>query len=232
MNIGGLDCATTSGLTALKAGVYTATTFRASVKKKFLEKDDGKGLDAEREGEIARKFADFFQTWLIDNQIGYMAIEAPLPSNPTRKKRTIDLSSNWAGQAIRYEEVAGTSFASVFRIYGLEMIAVMICVRMNIKVMFVGQGTWRKAFLGTGKPTDAKKEAKKVCERLKIAVSSLDAAESVGVCWYLNQTLNPYSGRSNDLFTGAASPVNLAKDNARARAESLFTKETSGGTSP
>jgi hypothetical protein len=226
MNIAGLDLATTSGLTALKNagtkdGVYEATTFKASVKKKPLEKDDDKGLDAMREGEIARKFADFLEVWLIENQIGYVAIEAPLPSNPTRKKRTIDRSSEWAGQAIRYEEVAGTSFAAIFRIYGLEMIAVMICNRLNIPVLFLAQGKWRRDFLGNGRPQNPKKEAKKACERLGITVSSLDAAESVGVCWCLNQILNPYSGRPNDLF-GAGAPASKAKENARARAEQLF----------
>lgn len=226
MNLGGLDCATTSGLTVLKGRVFTATTFKAPVKKRFLERDEGQKLDANHEGAIGRAFEDFFTLWLIQNEIGHMGIEAPLPSNNTRTKTEIDTSSNWAGKSIKKTKVAGTSLSSVFRSYGLEFLAASVCSRLNIPVTFINQSEWRKAFLGHGRPPDAKKLAKKECERLNIAVTSLDAAESVGVCWYLNQHLNPYGTRGNDLF-GQPASASIPKSNAHAKAEALFQKPAS-----
>lgn len=196
--IGGLDLATTSGLTFLRDSVYTASTFRANVKKNIL--DDTKSLDATREGEIGRRFEDHFTAWLIENEVGYVGVEAPIPSNPVRKKAHVNTGADFAGQAITYSEVPGTSMSAIFRIYGMEMIACTVCRRLNIPVMFISQGTWRRSFLGNGRPKNAKAEALAMCKRLGIEVSSADAAESVGVCFHLNTVLNPYGRRANDLF--------------------------------
>ncbi len=199
MNIAGLDLATTSGLAWMAPdGTITASTFRANVKKNFL--DNEKSLDAVREGEIGRKFEDHLTAWLINNEIGYVGIEAPIPSNPVRKKAHINTDANFAGQSITYTEVAGASLAAIFRIYGLEMVAVTTCQRLNIPAVFIGQGTWRKSFLGTGKPREAKKEAMAMCKRLGIECSSMDAAEACGVVFHLNTVLNPYGRRAQDLF--------------------------------
>lgn len=221
MNLGGLDLATTSGLTAIKQGIYTTTTFRANVKKKSIL-DNEKALDASREGEIGRKFEDFLIVWLIDNQIGRLAIEAPLPSNNTRRKAVVNTEADFAGHAVTYQEVGGASMSAIFRMYGLEFLALAVCNRMNIQAEFVHQATWRKEFLGTGRPQDAKKEAVKMCKRLGIEVSSVDAAESVGVAFWLERQVNPYSHRrANDLFAGKPS---ISVQEYRKEAEKLFNK--------
>lgn len=202
MNIAGLDIATVSGLAVMKDRVITASTFRAGGKKKFLDRDDAVGsLDAAKEGQIGRSWEDHLRCWLIENNVGYVAIEAPIPSNPVRKKAHVNPGAGFAGQAITYTEESKSSISAIFRAYGLEMIALAVCTRLNIPVVFVHQGTWRKAFLGNGRPKDAKHEAKAMCTKLGIACSSLDAAEACGVVTWLDHTLNPYAKRAgNDLF--------------------------------
>lgn len=220
MVIGGMDLATTSGFCVVRDGKYETQTFRANVKKSIL--DGSKGIDAKREGEIGRKFQDFLQCWLITNQVDTVAIEAPLPSNTTRRKRVVNTASDFAGQAIQYQEVGGVSQAAVFRMYGLEFAALALCNRLNISAVFVHQATWRKEFLGTGRPTDAKKEAVKMCQRLGIEISSVDAAEACGVAFWLDRQINPLSHRrANDLFGGQQS---ISAQQYRAEAETLFKK--------
>jgi hypothetical protein len=224
MNIAGLDLATVSGLACMKEGIYTATTFRASTKKKaFLEPDEKKKtLDANHEGEIGRKFEDFLTTWLIDNDIGYVGIEAPLPSNGTRQKTEIDTETNWAGKSIRKVTVDGASLSAIFRIYGLEMIACAVCHRLNIPVIFIHQGTWRKSFLGTGKPSNPKQAAKKECERRGVKISSADSAEAVGVCYHLYLHLNPYGAQEGLFKPKKPLPKTPAQEDALAAANALF----------
>lgn len=203
MNIGGLDIASVSGATVLKGGVYTAQTFKAAGKKRFLDRDDDKSIDAVRMGLAGRSFEDFCMAWLIENEIGYLGIEAPLSTNFQRKRAVVDQTAEWAGKAVSYETTGGAPLATFFKIHMLEGIACTVAARLNIPVVFVNQATWRKAFLGNGRPKDAKHEAKRMCEKLGIECSSLDAAESVGVCHWLNGYLNPYGARANDLFKTA-----------------------------
>lgn len=218
MNIAGLDLATTSGLCVLKDGEFTAETYRGQVKKKFL--DHEKGLDADREGQIGRQFQDYLRIWLITNKVGICAIEAPIASNSTRRKAEVHTDTAWAGKAITYTEVPGTSLAAIFRIYGLEFLAATICSRLNIPVRFISQGEWGKAFTGSGAPAGRKDRAVQQCRRLNIPITSVDAAESVGICWTLNQILNPYSHRrANDLF--AEKPMTNAQRQIQ-EAEKLF----------
>lgn len=228
--LAGLDLATTSGLAVYNDGVFTATTFKANVAKKkktFLERaDESKAIEASVEGEIGRKFEDFLVTWLISNKVEMVAIEAPLPSNNSRQKTEINMDSKFAGQAITKRTVAGASMSSVFRMYGLEMIACSVCNRLNIPVRFIHQGTWRKSFLGNGRPNDAKKEAKKECDRRGIKVTSLDAAESVGVCFQLLMEVNPYAVSPSLFAPKKPLPKTPAQEDARAAADALFKKET------
>lgn len=204
MNLGGLDIATVTGAATLRDGIYTTQTFRAAGKKRFLDRDDDKSLDSMRMGEAGRSFEDFITAWLIQNQIGHLAVEAPLNTNFQRRKvAKVNPGAAWAGQAVEYEEVGGAPLATFFKIHMLEGIACTVASRLNIPTVFVNQATWRKAFLGNGRPKDPKGDAKKQCERLGIDCSSKDAAEAVGVCWWLNSYLNPYGRRANDLFKSA-----------------------------
>ncbi len=220
MIVGAMDIATTTGVAHWDGDKFHTQTFKANVKKNIL--DNEKALNADREGEIVRKFQDFTQIWLIENRIETVFIEQPIPSNPVRKKRQVNTDSNWAGQAITYTEVAGTSQAAIFRIYGLEAAAAAICSRLNIPVKFVSQGTWRKSFLGSGRPSNAKQEAVKECKRLGIEISSVDAAEACGLCWHAVQEMYPQKFRkAEDLFAGRTS---IPAAEFRAQAEALFKK--------
>lgn len=204
MNLGGLDIASVTGAAVMRGKKITTETFRAAGKKRFLDRDDDKSLDSMRMGEAGRSFEDFVTAWLIENEIGYVAIESPLPSNFERKKTVVDAAAEWAGQGIRVEREQGSPLATWFKLYGLEFIACSVCSRLNIPSVFVSQGTWRKTFIGTGRPqggsAGAKRAAKAMCEKMGIECSSLDAAEACGVVYHLNILLNPYGARANDLF--------------------------------
>ena len=219
----GLDIATKTGLCIYRDGVYTATTYYGGVKKaKEILKSDELFIDPMREGKIFRKYEDHLFCYLRDNEVTHVAVEQPIPSNPTRKKTIIDTESEWAGKSKRVEEVkGGTSLASIYRIYGLSAVTMNVCDRLNIKTYFVAQGTWRKEFLLNGRPSDPKKESVKMCQKMGIAFSSEDAAEAVGIVYWLNRTLNPSAGRDGDLF---AQTMTSAQMQARQNAEKLFAK--------
>ncbi len=175
---------------------------QCSVAKKSIL-DNTKALDAVREGKIGRDFEDALRVWLLDNKVEHVAIEAPVPSNKSRRETHINPEADFAGTSITYTEKDGTSLASIFRIYGLEMMACAVCARLNIPAVFVVQSSWRKAFLGNGSPmkaAKAKQEAVKQCRRYGIEVASVDAAEAVGIAYWLNITLFPYSPAANSLF--------------------------------
>jgi hypothetical protein len=130
------------------------------------------------------------------------------------------MSSNWAGKSITYENQPGTNLKTIFKIHGLEGMAVAACSSFNIPCEFINQATWRASFLGNGRPKNAKQEAKKQCERLGIKTTTLDTAEAAGIVWCLNQRMNPYTHRrANDLFSGKQS---ISVQEYRAEAEKLF----------
>lgn len=221
MNIGFADIATTTGLAVMKNGIITASSFKAKVEKEPYHEgeraknatvesvfgtESDKAIDAVYEGKIGRAFEDYLEMWLRVNAIGRLGIEAPLPSNPTRTKTEIDLEADFAGKAVRKIKVAGASLASIYRIYGLSFIAVSVCARLNIPSILINQGTWRREFLGEGRPKDPKAAAKAMCKKLGIEIPNADAAEAAGGCWYLNVLLNPYATRrGDDLFAKATS---------------------------
>ncbi|AMX93711.1 MULTISPECIES: hypothetical protein [Mesorhizobium] len=225
MVIGGLDIATTTGAAFLKDGVFTAETFvysGAKKKKSILDGADEKlALDANELGKVFDWFDRVVRIWLVTNRIESLAIEEPLRTDfAGRKKAVVDTNSNWAGKSVTYEKKGGISLKTIFKLHGLEAIACRVCAQLNIPVMFVNQATWRLAFLGNGRPPDAKSEAVKMCRKLGIEITSVDAAEGVGVCWWLDRHLNPYSHRrANDLF--AEKPLTRAQLQIK-EAEKLF----------
>jgi len=204
MILAGLDIATVTGVALMKDGKITTQTFRADGKKRFLERDDDKSIDAVRMGMAFRSFEDFLTAFLLNNSVDAVAIEAPLNTNFQRKKLVTNADAIFAGQSKNWENVGGASLATFFKIHGLEAVALAVCTRWNIPAEFVNQGTWRKEFLGNGRPKDPKKEARLMCIRLGIECTSDDAAESAGVVTWLNNKLNPYGiRRANDLFKAA-----------------------------
>lgn len=180
----GLDIATTTGLACFKDGIFTTATFKGNKVKKETD-----GLDPVREGEIGRLFQDLLRVWLIENRVEYVAIEAPISSAHVRRKAVINPQASFAGQAITYTNQPATSMSAIYRIYGLSFAAAAVCSRLNIPAVMVVQQTWRKAFLGSGHIPDAKKAAKAKCEALGIKISSVDAAEAVGIAYWLKERL-------------------------------------------
>lgn len=226
MILGGLDIATVTGAAVMKDGVITAETIKIpAAKKKFLDRDEkDPPLDAVDLGRSFEHFRGALRVWLIENRIEYLAIEEPIRTDFQRTKTTIDTDSQWAGKAVRKEKVMGTPLKTVFKLHGLESIACMLAAEMNIPVIFFNQATWRKSFLGNGRPPDAKKEARKMCDRMGIKVTSLDAAESCGVVFHLSVYLNPMS-RAGTLFSQKPKPLTPAQEDAKSAAEALFRKE-------
>lgn len=207
MRLAGLDIATTTGLAFADGETITASTFRPRAKRPFeLKKNE---VDFNYDGEVFREFRNHLRPWLVEHKPEAVAIEKPLPPNITVRNPVVDTTSQWAGQALRYEEKGGTTFGVIFRIYGLVGHACELCRRLNIPVYLVEQGKWRESFIGvksapkgtSDASTWLKQRAKAQCELLKIHVPNLDAAEAVGVVWWLRGRLNPrLAGRADDLF--------------------------------
>ena len=223
MILGGLDIATVTGAAVMKNGVITAETIKTPApKKKFLDRDEkDPPLNAVELGRAFSFFRAAIRVWLIENGIEYLAIEEPIRTDFQRTKTTVDTESQWAGKAVKKEKVHGIPLKTSFKIHGLEAVACEVAYGMNIPVTFFNQTTWRKSFLGNGRPPDAKKEAKKMCDRMGIKVTSLDAAESVGVVFHLNVHLNPMSA-TGPLFNKPPKPLTPAEQQIRDAAEAVF----------
>lgn len=202
--LAGLDIATKSGFAAMQDGKIVETVTFLGPKRKRSILDDAKALDAVHEGNIGRLFEDALRVWLIRMKVEHVAIEAPLPGNKDKTETHVNPDADFAGQSITYTKKPGTSISANYRTYGLSFIACAVCARLNIPVRLVNQSTWRKSFLGHGRPGsrpgDAKKAAVKECQRLGIPISSVDAAEAVGIAYWLNLQLFPYTPKANALF--------------------------------
>lgn len=228
MIIGGLDIATTTGAAYLKDGVFISETLSYSgpKKEKNILDTDAPAIDANELGKVFDWFERAIRIWLVTNKIDTVAIEEPLRTDfQGRKKTVVDTSSEWAGKAVRYEKAgASINLKTIFKLHGLEAVACRVCSQLNISTVFINQSTWRAAFLGNGRPKNAKEEAVKMCRRMGIEITSVDAAEAVGICWTRDQQLNPYSHRrANDLF--AEKPPTRAQQQI-AEAERLFRAES------
>lgn len=226
MILGGLDIASTTGAAVMRGGVITTETIKIpAVKKKFLDRDEkDPPLNAIELGKAFEFFRGATRVWLIENKIEYLAIEEPIRTDFQRTKTTIDTETQWAGKAVKKEKLQGTPLKTVFKIHGLEAVACMLAAEMNIPVIFFNQATWRKSFLGNGRPPDAKKEAKKMCDRMGIKATSVDACEAAGVVFHLSVHLNPMS-RAGTLFAQKPKPMTPAQEDAKAAAEALFTSK-------
>lgn len=223
MIIGGLDIATKTGAAVMKDGVITAETlaYKSGKKKSILDDARKNELDAKELGQVFDWFERAITVWFIENRIEAVAIEEPLRTDFSRTKTIVDTSSAWAGQAIRKEKQAGTNLKTIFKIHGLEAVACRVAAQLNIPAYFVNQSTWGKAFTGSGAPAGRKDRAVAQCKRLGIKITSVDAAESAGICWWLNGHLNPYGARAESLFN-LAPTVRPTAEAARAEAEKLF----------
>lgn len=206
--LAGLDIATTTGLAMLRDDEVTTTTFRGGAKQKFLDTGKFGSLDPMVDGDIGRRWEDFLRVWLIDNQITHVAIEAPLITNNTRMVEEVDTTTEWAGTSVRKVEKGATNMSAIYRSTGMSMLAIATCSRLGIPVWFVAQGTWRKEFTGSGVGKGAKDRCVAACRKLGIEISSVDAAEAVGIVLWLDTVLRPSQARrrAEDLFRSGPTP--------------------------
>lgn len=165
MIIAGFDLATTTGCAILDGTkVLHAEAFRAK---------------GDSDPEIFSNWRTWFRAVLMAHKVQEAAIEQPLRTpqiNQTKaKKGILELSPK-------------SSMATYLRAYGFRAHAIQICNAVNIPCREVNQSTWRAAFTGNG---HADKQASFViAKQLYPKLKSLDAAESIGVAWWLNGELS------------------------------------------
>lgn len=155
--LAGLDIATTTGISIMRdAKLLHAEAFRP------------KGKES---AEIFHGFRTHLRSLLVSFGVEAVAAEEPLRTDGLKRKND------------QGEEVPAISRATIYRLYGLAAAAEEICYAINVPFYFVHQATWRKAFMGNGRAD--KDMAVAQCKLLGFPVTKKDAAESVGVCWWL-----------------------------------------------
>jgi len=193
----GLDIATTTGWAIWDGANATCGIFKPGENRpNGLEKGQA---DPGYEGRIANEFTRALKQIIIKNKVGRIAIEMPLRTNITNRKAVINTQANFAGQAVTYEDVGGTTFATMFRIYSLQSAALCLAAHYDIPVLWANQSSWRKLFIGQGRAPKGTKnstkwfkdQARSRCKGMGIEVSSNDAAEAIGVLWWLRHHLDP-----------------------------------------
>jgi hypothetical protein len=201
MIVAGLDLATKSGLAVIDGDRIVTTTWKAPKSGRLLGDAKDGSIDPIHSGQIGRAFEDFLRAWLVEHKVEHVAVEMPLRSNAQRTVTTVK-DRGFAGQSVVKEKQALTTMSTIYRLYGLNFLALAVCARLNIPAELVNQSEWRKAFLGSGSPKDAKDAAVAQCRRLNIEIASVDAAEAVGIAWWLRGHLVPAKfTKANDLFS-------------------------------
>lgn len=208
----GIDCATTTGL-ALQAkdGSIRAYSFRPRAKRAF-EYEAGK-IDFTHRGKAAMELLEHLQLLIKDQMelgdpITDVAIEMPLRSNITFTKTEVNPNAGFFGQAVTKHQKGGTTMAVIYSLYGLHTIACAAFSDVNINVHVVEQNAWRSSFYRGERPPRGtadntkwwKNLAKKYCDMLKIPVPNADAAEAVGILWWLKSQLEPKHRAAETLF--------------------------------
>lgn len=173
----GFDIATTTGCAILDGTrVLHAEAFRAAGKT---------------DPEIFSHWRPWFRNMLLAHDVQEVAIEQPLPTD-------IEVQDKRPNAAVGAKRNPIT-MKTYLRLYGLRAHAVEICETLNIGCREVHQGSWRKAFTGNGKAS--KEQSLLIARQLYPGLKSKDAAEAIGICWWLNGELNH---RASDLFAKAS----------------------------
>lgn len=190
----GMDLATTSGFAFMTGDrLIHAESFRPA------GKDDG---------AIFAGFRSHLHKLLIRYQPKNAAIEQPLRTDLKRREYG---APDLTGMSIKYER-AMVSMDAYLRLYGLRAVTLELCHAMSIPVFEANQAAWRSAFLGvTRAPAGTKngrewlkQRALSQCRLLKFDVTQKDAAEAVGVAFWLGGTLKLRKFEDGDLFAESA----------------------------
>jgi len=181
--LAGLDIATTTGITVLDGGrLVFAQPFK---------------WEGKCSGEIFRHFRSTFYRLIEKYRIEQVAAEEPLRTD-------IELKGKPNEDGTEGEKRRPT-MQTFQRIYGLCAICEEVCAAHKVQFRYVHQGTWRKAFTGSGRAT--KDDALAYARLVDKSITSYDAAESMGVAWWLRGELNPkYAAPRGDLFEQAIQP--------------------------
>jgi hypothetical protein len=162
--VGGFDIATTTGCAILNGS-----------KPLHVEAFRAKG---ETDGEVFTTFRHWFRDIVRRFEVQCIAIEEPLRTPQINKSKLklgeIELSPK-------------SSMETYLRLYGLRSIALQAAHGLNLRVEEVNQSTWRKSFTGNGRAT--KEDSLALARRILPDLTSLDAAEAIGIAWHLNGVL-------------------------------------------
>ncbi|MBO6511539.1 MAG: hypothetical protein JJ979_24165 [Roseibium sp.] len=198
---GGLDISkAATGWGVVGTGIQEAGAWRCPIPAPFNLKNGD--VDARYAGEVGDWYQQRFASWVSTYRPDFVAIEKPNPGMGKRTKTTVDTSSKWAGQAIKKEEVGGTTFATTHFLNGLALLAALVCTSRNIPTIYVNTSTWRgQKGLGIGvvppksvkdKSAWHKKNAKTYAKACGFEAKSGDAAEGFCLATYLrNQHEQP-----------------------------------------
>jgi len=153
-------------------------------------------IDADYAGAVSNWFRASLFAIIETHRPTAAAIEKPLPGNLTERKKYFRKETDAFGESLVSVPAGGTSFATLFFLYGLAFEATGLLARKAIPTTFVAAQTWRKA-VGIGqKPKSSKdgkfykNEAIRQCRLRGFDVSSSDAAEALLIAVYLCGKLN------------------------------------------
>ncbi len=176
MRVCGLDVATKTGWCIATGRNYQTGRFdSAKVGKRKVS------CDAERNAN----FRQWLWTTLITNEVQVVAIERRAVSNMTRTTK-----DEKTGETI---EVPATTDATAAALAYLNNCAQEVCFSLNIPFHIVAVNSWRSVFLPGQKGEDRehwKQLAKDMCTLMQIEARSKDAAEAVGITYWLQKQMN------------------------------------------
>lgn len=185
MEILGLDIATTTGITLLDGERYVfARAFR---------------WEGKNSGQIFRHFRKTLYKIIETNNVKHVAAEEPLRTD-------IELGTGEVDPETGLEIKTRPPMKTFQRIYGLCAISEEVCAAHGVPHHYVNQGTWRKAFTGNGRAS--KQTSLAYAQFIDKTITSFDAAESLGVAWWLRGHLDPrFAAPRGDLFEPKLAPI-------------------------
>lgn len=199
MIVAGLDAATTSGLAIMEGD-----------KLLHWEAHRPKGRE---DFEIFHGFRIWLRSTLVAFGVEHLAMEEPLPTNLERTEIVFSQVDVFSSKARKIKRPM-SSMATYRRLYGLAAHAREICHAVNIPVVEVNQREWRQAFLGVRSAPKGtsdstawlKDRAVQQCQRIGFTVPKKDAAEAVGIAFWLQGHLKIEGAgvRPGDLFARTA----------------------------
>lgn len=179
----GLDVATTTGITILDGErLILCNAFK---------------WEGRTSGDVFRHCRKIFYRLVEKYGIKEVAAEQPL-----RTDIEITGKPNEDGSE---GEKTRPPMKTFMRIYGLNAVVEEVCAAHGVPHRYVNQGTWRKSFTGNGHAT--KDESLALARLIDRNINSYDAAESLGVAWWLRGQLDQrFAAPRGDLFQPTIQP--------------------------